>query len=112
MVILSCVLILAYIAHSRPFLDSYMNKIEIMNEIFVTLTSYFLLLYSDTLLTPHNSSDIHVVDMDQLVLVGWLNAAFIGVIVLTNLSIVTYQSLKSTYRGCRRRCGRMCIGRK
>ena len=58
MVIINCNLILIYVAVARPFSDSKVNKQELMNEVMVFLTSFFLLLYSDMVLEDHRSDKV------------------------------------------------------
>ena len=65
MTILKCNLVLCYIASVRPFADAFENRMVTFNEATVTLLSFFLLLYSDSLLQKHDQSSNEVIDVES-----------------------------------------------
>ena len=86
-----------YVAVARPFSESKVNKQELMNEVMVFLTSFFLLLYSDMVLENHRSDKVQekVVAMEKLMVIGWANIGFIGFILVVNFSIMSYETVRT-----------------
>ena len=70
----------------------------------VTLVSFLLLLYSDTLLERHKNSsfDGKVVAMKALESVGWFNIGLIACIIALNSLIVAFFTIKGLIKAAKR----------
>jgi len=53
LVIFHCLVVLMYLMSVRPFVDPLMNRMEIMNEIFIMAAAYHMLIFTDFLPNPN-----------------------------------------------------------
>ena len=100
--------ILAYIYLAQPFADKSINRMEVINETLVWFNTYFLLAYNDILVEAHRS--IHVEDkvcaMETLYKYGWCNIAGIALILVVNVTVLVYSTIKTLIMQCK------CIKKK
>ena len=69
-----------YNGHSLPFASRFRSKVEVVNEVFITLDTFHFMLFTD-----------FTRDVETQYLVGWSLVGFIVLHIFFNLSIVLYQ---------------------
>ena len=65
---------LIYQGYWRPYLQWEQNSLQLLNETFILLASYFNLLYTD-----------YLPDRGVRYLLGWVNISLIGIMIGVNL---------------------------
>lgn len=98
--------ILAYIYLSQPFAEKSDNRMEAINETLVWLNTYFLLAYNDMLLQAHREEAVEdmVNAMESLYNVGWCNIAGIALILIFNIAVLVYSTIKPLIMKCKKCC--------
>ena len=78
---------IGYQGYVKPFKNPNKDKVELLNEALIMLTSYFLLLYSNFAEFPE----------DRYV-VGWINIGFFAFLIAINLVIIMGTHVYNLYR--------------
>ena len=73
---------LIYVAHYKPFSSRFRNRVEVVNEVFITLATFHFMLFTD-----------FTKDVSTQFKIGWSLAAFIILHIMFNLGIVFKQML-------------------
>ena len=74
----------AYILNYEPFVDKNQNKLELVNELFITTCGYLLLVFTDFV------EDINIKDISGFVMIALIMFNF-----LLNMMIILYSTLKN-----------------
>lgn len=74
--------VVAYLAKTRPYVSSFVNKQELLNELIVWIAIYPLLVFTD------------FVPEEYRLETGWFIVALIGLSILINLTVVLVAMLK------------------
>ena len=78
-IIFKCSLIMIFTGYMRPFNRRLANNIELINDAFIVVCSYFLIIFSPL-----------VSDAQTRYISGWPIIGLIGVLISINLSVITY----------------------
>ena len=81
-----------YSGYMRPFVLPLANKVELVNDTFIILCSYFLIIFSGL-----------VVDAQTRYLSGWPCIGLIAILITFNISIIMINSIKRLAHYCRLR---------
>ena len=81
---MTALLVATYTASVRPFKNKILNTSLLINDISITVIAYLLYGYTEMFR-----------DISDLIALGWLGVFLIMVIILTNLSIISF--VCSTY---------------
>jgi hypothetical protein len=79
-----------YLLHTKPFVEPSQNRMEIMNELFISAGCYFLFLFTDLVLSNETRYTL-----------GWILCIHIGLLLVVNLSIVAYQTISERVKAFR-----------
>ena len=71
-----------YTGYMRPFELRLANNMELINDTFIVLVSYFLVIFSNL-----------VADPETRYITGWPCVVLICLIIALNLSVITYQGV-------------------
>ena len=93
--LLCTMIVLLYIASQRPYKSSFMNKLEILNELTIFVAVYPLLAFTEW-----------VWDLDTRMDIGWSLVGLIGLNIISNILVVLTIFIHTCYRGIRLRCVR------
>ncbi len=83
---------IAYMSHSRPFVEPKMNSQEIFNELCILVSSYLLLYFTDWTNSVAFRFDI-----------GWGHVSLLGFNVFINFSFMALEQLRTVKLRCKRR---------
>ena len=100
LICLACTFQVIYVGYFKPFIESWKNWLEIINEYLVLTSTYFLFLYSDGLLnikSPQKEIDFLVRDQKLQDCVGYANAALLGVMATLNMGVMLVVQIKDIY---------------
>jgi len=89
-IVLSIIYVI-YTMTTMPFLEPQMNRQELFNEVFILISSYFLLMYTEWTQDDQTRYSI-----------GWLSAGSICLNVLVNIGFMVVEQ----FHKCRLRCRR------
>ena len=89
-----------------PFTIPWMNNLEVSNEFFVLISSYFLFMYSDGLILKQNPIYPEIPEMvknNKLQYdVGFCHIGILGVIILKNLVVILTVQTHTIYKKVKR----------
>lgn len=103
---LLCAFQLIYIGYYKPFVMRWMNWLDIANEWFVIMCTYFLFIYSEAFLNKSDPiiQDVLVKDQEMQEEVGWFHVGTLGALVLLNMIVMMVVSISGLIRKIRLFC--------
>ena len=83
---------MVYTGYMRPYVMKLSNNIELINDTFIILCSYFLIIFSGL-----------VADAQTRYISGWPLIAIVGMLILINLTVIMYKGISQIIRAIRLR---------
>ena len=85
---------LMFIAYTKPYIEPWMNRLEISNELLVLQNSYFLFMYSQGMILKKNPIYPRIPEMvkdeETQYKAGWAQVGLLGAMILLNLVVILY----------------------
>lgn len=105
LILLSSSTIVLYIGYYKPYNNAFSNRMELINEILIFFNTFFLVQYTDFIVTEHRDrdADVMVTDVDYKYDVGWYNVASLGCIFAFNIGVMLFFTIKDLISAVRSR---------
>ena len=81
-----------YTGYMRPYVMKLSNNLELINDTFIILCSYFLVVFSGL-----------VTDAYTRYICGWPLIAIVGILIFINLTVIMYKGISQIIRAIRLR---------
>ena len=91
-IIFKCSLVMIYTGYFRPYVLTVANNLELINDTFIILCSYFLVVFSGL-----------VSDKQTQYICGWPLIGLLAILISLNLGVIMFKGISQMYRFCRLR---------
>ena len=95
-----CTIQLIYVGYVKPFILTWMSRLETTNEFLVLTSTYFLFVYSDgfLLMAQKELPDELIKDWGAQEELGWVHVGLLGVLVVLNMAVMLTAQISDVAR--------------
>jgi len=83
---------LIYTGQVQPFASKFLNRMEMINNVFILLCSYYLFLFTEFVPSPEAKFNL-----------GWSLVAVYWICIVFNTAVLVFIAIRNAYRKLRRR---------